>query len=222
MRLQQMLTSWVLVGGLLSALVGLTGCSISQRTASEGSESHAMPMGDTPMASHTMTMDLGPQDDKFDLRFIDGMILHHQGAITMAEAVLQNSQREEMKQLAKAVITTQQDEIDQMKQWRQAWYPNIGAELVMYDAQMGHTMVMTPQMKTALMMNEDLGKADAEFDLRFIDAMIPHHEGALTMAEQVLQKSDQLELRQIAQNILDTQQAEIDQMKQWRQMWEKQ
>lgn len=218
MRLQGMFASWVLVGGLLSAPAILAGCSTSHMV-SEGSGTHAMPMGDTPMADHAMTMDLGPKDAEFDLRFIDGMILHHQGAIAMAEAVLQNSQRPEMKQLAEAVIAAQQGEIDQMQQWRQAWYPDAGTELVMYDAQMGHTMVMTPEMQTAMMMDGDLGKADTEFDLRFINAMIPHHEGALAMAEQVLEKSDRPELRQVAQNILDTQQAEIDQMKQWRQAW---
>lgn len=40
----------------------------------------------------------------------------------MAELVLQNSQRDEMKQLAQAVIAAQQTEIDQITQWRQDWY----------------------------------------------------------------------------------------------------
>lgn len=171
------------------------------------------------MAAHAMAMDLGPRDGLFDLRFIDGMILHHQGAIAMAQGVLQNSHRDEMKQLAQAVIEAQQAEIDQMKQWRQAWYPDASTEPVMYDAQMGHTMVMTPEMQAAMAMDGDLGKADDDFDLRFINAMIPHHEGALAMAEQVLEKSDRPELRQVAQDILATQQGEIDQMEQWRQAW---
>lgn len=218
MRLKRTFASWMLLGGLISATAILAGCSTSS-PVSDGSDAQTMPMGDAPMADHRMTTDLGPMDAEFDLRFIDGMILHHQGAIIMAESVLQNSQREEMKQLAEAVIAAQQGEIDQMRQWRQAWYPNASAELVMYDAQMGHTMAMNPEMQTAMMMDGDLGKADAEFDLRFIDAMIPHHEGALTMAEQVLEKSDRPELRQVAQNILATQQTEIDQMQQWRQAW---
>lgn len=218
MRLQRTIASWVLVGGLLSAPVVLAGCSTSQRM-SDGSSAHSMPMGDTPMADHAMTMDLGPKDAEFDLRFIDGMILHHQGAIAMAEVVLKNSQRDEMKQLAEAIIAAQQGEIEQMQQWRQDWYPDAREELVMYDAQMGHTMVMTPEMQAAMMMSSDLGKADAEFDQRFINAMIPHHEGALAMAEQVLEKSERPELREVAQAILATQQAEIDQMQQWRQTW---
>ncbi|MGB3612407.1 MAG: DUF305 domain-containing protein [Elainellaceae cyanobacterium] len=171
------------------------------------------------MATHAMTMDLGPKDAKFDLRFIDGMVLHHQGAIAMAEAVLQNSQRDEMQQLARAIIAAQQGEIDQMQQWRQTWYPNAGLEPVMYDPQMRHTMTMTPEVQAAMGMDASLGEADAQFDQRFIDAMVPHHEGALVMAEQVLQNSDRPELQAAAQAILAAQKTEIDQMQQWRREW---
>ncbi|MBE9079786.1 DUF305 domain-containing protein [Romeria aff. gracilis LEGE 07310] len=205
----------LLLGAIASGPLLLAGCS----TFSQSPNGHSMPIGDSSMADHEMTMDLGPKDAEFDLRFIDGMILHHQGAIAMAEAVLQNSQRDEMRQLAQEVIAAQQSEIDQMQQWRQDWYPNASAEPVMYDAQMGHTMAMPPEMQTAMRMDGGLGKADAEFDRRFIDAMIPHHEGALTMAEQVLEKSARSELRQVAEDILATQQTEIDQMTQWRQDW---
>lgn len=222
MHLKRTLVSFGLLGGLLSAPALLTACNSSTPTA-QTPDAHTMPMGDAPMADHEMThdmaMDLGPKDAEFDLRFIDGMILHHQGAIAMAESALQNSQREEIKQLAQAIIAAQQSEIDQMMQWRQEWYADASAEPTMYDAQMGHTMVMTPAMQSSLMMNSDLGKADAEFDLRFINAMIPHHAGALAMAEQVLQNSERPELQQVAEAILTSQQAEIDQMMQWRQDW---
>jgi uncharacterized protein (DUF305 family) len=50
------------------------------------------------------------------------MIPHHQGALVMAKDVLNKSKRPEMKQLAQEILTSQQKEIDQMKQWRQAWY----------------------------------------------------------------------------------------------------
>ena len=222
MYLKQTLVSLGLLGGLLSAPVVLSACNSSTPTA-QAPDDQTMPMGDTPMAdhevNHDMAMDLGPKDDEFDLRFIDGMILHHQGAIAMAESALKNSQREEVKQLAEAIIAAQQTEIDQMQQWRQEWYPNASAEPTMYDAQMGHTMAMTPEMQAAMMMDGDLGTADDEFDLRFINAMIPHHEGALAMAEQALQNSERPELRQVSEDILSSQQAEIDQMTQWRQEW---
>jgi uncharacterized protein (DUF305 family) len=71
----------------------------------------------------------------------------------------------------------------------------------------------------AMMMSMDLGAADDKFDLRFINAMIPHHEGALVMAQDALSKSKRSEIKQLSQDILSSQQKEIDQMKQWRQGW---
>jgi uncharacterized protein (DUF305 family) len=68
----------------------------------------------------------------------------------------------------------------------------------------------------------DLGKTDTEFDLRFINAMIPHHEGAIEMARDALSKSERPEIQQLSQDILTSQQQEIDQMKQWRKDWYKQ
>jgi uncharacterized protein (DUF305 family) len=176
-------------------------------------------MGNEPMSDHSMMMDLGPSDAEFDLRFIDGMILHHQGAVDMAESALQNSQRDEVKQLAEDIIAAQQVEIDCMMQWRQEWYPDASEEPVMYHAAMGHSMTMTSDMQAAMMMSGDLGAADDEFDLRFINGMIPHHEGALAMAQDALEKSSRPEVQQLAQDILSTQQVEIDQMEQWRTAW---
>lgn len=169
---------------------------------------------------HAMAeMDLGPKDENFDLRFIDGMILHHQGAIAMAEALKQNSQRPEMQQLAQAIITAQNQEIAQMQQWRKDWYPQADNRPVMYHAGANHMMPMTEAMQNAMRMDQDLGAADPEFDLRFINAMIPHHQGAVDMAQQVLNNGDRPELKQLAQGIITAQNQEIEQMQQWRKDW---
>jgi uncharacterized protein (DUF305 family) len=167
-------------------------------------------------------MDLGPADANYDLRFIDAMIPHHQGAVDMAKEVLDKSQRPEMKKLAVDIISAQNREINQMKQWRKTWYADAPNTPMAYNAEMGHMMPMTAAQMQSMMMSMDLGKADAEFDLRFINAMIPHHEGALVMAQEALNKSQRPEMKKLAQDILSSQQKEIDQMKQWRQDWYKQ
>lgn len=60
----------------------------------------------------------------------------------------------------------------------------------------------------------------AEFDRAFIDAMVPHHESALEMARSAKAAGlTEPELEQVADDILATQQAEIDQMKEWRGEW---
>ncbi|MEG4806628.1 DUF305 domain-containing protein [Microcoleus sp. F8-D3] len=172
--------------------------------------------------NHNMSMDLGPADADYDLRFIDGMTVHHQGAVNMAQDVLKQSKRPEMKKLANNIIAAQNREIDRMKEWRKTWYPKASITPMAYHAQMGHMMAMTPEQIQSMMMSMDLGAADDQFDLRFINAMIPHHEGALVMAQDALKKSKRPEMKKLSQEILTSQKQEIEQMKQWRQAWYKQ
>lgn len=171
------------------------------------------------MDHSSMSMDLGPADADLDLRFIDAMTPHHEGAVVMAKDAQQKSKRPEIQKLAAEIIQAQDTEIAQMRQWRKAWYPKASDTPMAYHTQMGHMMAMTPEQKESMMMSQDLGVADAEFDLRFIDAMIPHHEGAVTMAKEVLGKTKRSEIKQMAEAILASQQAEIDQMKAWRNTW---
>ena len=169
--------------------------------------------------NHNMSMDLGPADTDYDLRFIDAMMLHHQGAVDMAKEVLNKSQRPEMKKLAEDIINAQNREINQMKQWRKTWYPQASSTPMAHNPQMGQMMPMTQEMMQSMMMSMNLGAANAEFDKRFINAMIPHHEGALVMAEDALSKSKRPEIKKLSQDIVSSQQKEIDQMKQWRKAW---
>jgi uncharacterized protein (DUF305 family) len=89
-------------------------------------------------SSHNM--DLGPADNNYDLRFIDGMTPHHQGALVMAKEVLQKSQRPELRKFANQILADQQKEISQMQKWRKAWYPKAGKELMGWHAAGNHMM----------------------------------------------------------------------------------
>lgn len=204
---------------------GLMGCVASTSAEPSTPQAQVTPMDHGSMGSGatmdhgSMTMDLGPADEAFDLRFIDAMILHHTGAVVMAEEALEKSNRPEIQTLAQAIIEAQEAEIQQMQAWRAAWYPNAGSEPLMYHAEMGHMMPMTSEMKSSMMMSGSLGEADDQFDLRFIDAMIPHHEGALVMAQEALAKSTRPEIRTLSQAILDSQAQEINEMKEWRKTW---
>ncbi len=166
-----------------------------------------------------MSMELGKADANLDLRFIDGMMPHHQGAIAMAKEALQKSKRPEIKKLATEIIKAQETEIAQMQKWRKAWYPNVSSTPMAWNSEMGHMMTMSDAQKAGMMMKMDLGAADANFDLRFINAMIPHHEGALMMAMEVQGKTKRTEVKKLARDILSSQKAEITQMQQWRKAW---
>lgn len=209
----------IVAGLALAALVPLTACSgrHAMDAMPDGQATQAVASGSMMHGGHAM--DLGPADANYDLRFIDGMMPHHEGGVVMAEAALKNSQRPEIRQLAENIIAAQQAEITEMKSWRAAWYPDAPTVPMMYHAEMGHDMPMDEAMISAMRMDMDLGQADDEFDRRFLDAMIPHHEGAVTMAEDLKEKSRRPELLALADEIIASQQAEIDQMQQWRQDW---
>jgi uncharacterized protein (DUF305 family) len=193
--------------------------SLGTSNTSINTNSSPKMMGTPGMMNHSMAMELGPADANYDLRFIDGMILHHQGAVVMAQEAQQKSTRPEIKKLAAEIIAAQQDEISKMKAWRTSWYPNAATTPMGYSSSMGHMMPMSQEQMNTMMMSGDLGAADNQFDLRFINGMIPHHEGALVMAKDALAKSTRPEIKQLAEAILSSQTGEIDQMKKWRKDW---
>jgi uncharacterized protein (DUF305 family) len=142
-----------------------------------------------------------------DLIFIDGMIPHHEGAVAMAQQALGESERPEIRQLAEAIIAAQEAEIQQLQEWRTAWFGDAPSAMDPHAAMHG-TMHMT-----------EVPAGDQPFDLRFIDGMIPHHEDAITMAETVLAESERPEIRELAEAIIAAQRAEIEQMQEWRAAW---
>ncbi|WOB43424.1 DUF305 domain-containing protein [Thermoleptolyngbya oregonensis NK1-22] len=216
-NIQKTLLAVVFAGSL-----GLAACSHDsghQNSQSTAPATMGQTMGHNMGGMDHSSMSLGPKDDSFDLRFIDGMIPHHEGAVLMAQEALEKSNRPEIRTLAEAILRAQEQEISQLQAWRKAWYPNAGDQPVMWHDSMNHMMPMTPEMRDAMRMAGDLGAADDQFDLRFIEAMIPHHEGALVMAQEALEKSDRPELRQMAEEIYASQKQEIEQMQAWRKAW---
>jgi uncharacterized protein (DUF305 family) len=69
------------------------------------------------------------------------------------------------------------------------------------------------------MMVKELGSKDANYEKRFIDVMIEHHEGAIMMAKDALKNANKPELIQMAKDIIAAQEKEITQMKEWRKQW---
>ena len=62
------------------------------------------------------------KDAAFDEAFLEEMIVHHEGAVGMAQLALTNTKRPELVQLAEKIISAQTKEIDQMRVWQAAWF----------------------------------------------------------------------------------------------------
>lgn len=163
------------------------------------SPSYTQEMGMNSSAHNT---DLGKADSRYDLRFIDGMIAHHMGAIEMAKDAQKNSRRPEIRNLANNIISAQVKEVTQLYAWKKDWYNDTRkVELNQHS------------------MNVNLGSADEKYDLRFINAMITHHSGAVDMANDALTKSTRTEILDLANAIMSDQTKEIQQMQEWRMDW---
>jgi uncharacterized protein (DUF305 family) len=144
----------------------------------------------------------GDPTQPFELRFIDQMVPHHQMAVHSAQMIA-NSARPELRDLAQRISSTQQAEIDQMIEWRETWFPEApAAPAMMMDNQGG---MMGGQ--GGMMGNQE------QMDRMFLEMMIPHHEAAISMAQQALETSERPELRALAEAIISSQTAEIEEMR---------
>ena len=64
-----------------------------------------------------------------------------------------------------------------------------------------------------------LGHKDADYEKRFIDMMIPHHEGAVRAAKHALEHSNRPELKEMLKKTVEDQEKEIEKLKKWRKEW---
>ena len=153
-----------------------------------------------------------------DSHFIEQMIPHHEGAIEMARLAQERSKRPEILTLAKAIIQSQSQEITQMQAWYKNWY---GVE-VPVDSSVGMGMgrgMMQGGMMGGTTADIESLKNSANFDEAFLQEMIPHHQVAVMMARMLLSGTNRPEMKQLAQDIINAQEQEIDQMRSWLEEW---
>jgi uncharacterized protein (DUF305 family) len=145
-----------------------------------------------------------------DDAFITDMTAHHQGAIDMAKLAQKQADHADIRTLAGDIISAQEGEIAAMKAVRddmRAMGMHDGGHMGMSEHAMGMDMDMAALQRAT------------PFDRAFIDAMVPHHQGAIAMAKAELAKGTQPALRKMATGIISAQTKEIAQMKQWRKAW---
>ena len=144
-----------------------------------------------------------------DVMFAQMMIPHHEQAIEMSDIALDPTigASAQVKELATQIKGAQDPEITTMKNLLTTW----GKSTTM-DASVDHSEMMDGMLTVDEL--TELGKLQGSaFDSAWIQAMIRHHEGALSMAKDVVEKGISADIRKLAQEIVISQQNEIDAMK---------
>ncbi len=133
------------------------------------------------------------------------VVAHHQLAVGMSEAELESGTNPKVKALAQRVITAQKREIAQMDSWYRALYgedvPSMGEE----GAEMAGMLGMAGMSPEAV-------SGAANPDQAFLRMMIPHHAGALLMADMVLNGKPNADVKALAEAIIADQSQEVAEM----------
>jgi uncharacterized protein (DUF305 family) len=141
------------------------------------------------------------------------MIVHHAQAVQMAEIIRDKTKSASIRLLAADISLTQQAQIGIMQGWLQAWrLPITGEEPAM--AWMGHpTDGLMPGMATPDELDRLYKLPPDRADVLFLRLMISHHEAAIPMAKAILKRTDEPGVRELATAIIESQRAEIENMK---------
>jgi uncharacterized protein (DUF305 family) len=145
--------------------------------------------------------------------FMQGMIDHHAQALRMSALVPQRAARPEIRLLAERIGVSQRDEIAQMRRWLLARGQSVPARDAHAHAAMGHGHLM-PGMLTQPQLDSLAAATGSGFDRLFLQGMIRHHEGALTMVAALLASRRNLDAEtfRIVSEIDADQRAEIQRM----------
>ncbi len=120
------------------------------------------------------SMSLGQADRTFDLRYVNAMISHHRGAMLLAEQLGKNTTRPEMKTLSQNILNDEPKAIAELYSWKKDWYGD------------------TKSVRDPIVAN--LGPAGDTFDLRFLNAIIAHHEAGIVMTKETRLKSSRAQI----------------------------
>ncbi len=144
-------------------------------------------------------MTLGTADRWIDQRYLNAMIAHHRGAMLLAEQAKGESNRPEIQELAEKILKDEPVAIAELYTWKKSWYND------------------TRTVKDPAPIR--LGRADASFDLRFLNALIAHHDAGLLMTREIKTKSSRPEVIDNANAVETFLTTTLKILQEWRSEW---
>jgi len=146
-----------------------------------------------------------------DIKFMQGMIGHHAQAIQMVQLVPSRTAHEDLKKLALRIELSQKDEITMME----AWLRGRGQQVPGPGVHRMDGAALMPGMLTPEEMDRLAAAKGTEFDRLFLEGMIKHHGGALTMVANLLSApgaAQESEVFAFVSDVESDQRMEIDRM----------
>ena len=150
-----------------------------------------------------------------DVDFVQGMIMHHAQAVTMSDWCATHGARADLQILCKRIALSQRDEIKVMRKWLLDRGQSAPDPLQMSGMAMGDEKALMPGMLSSAEMQQLDAARDTAFDRLFLNGMIKHHEGALSMVATLFARpggGQQSDLFAIATDIDAGQRVEIARM----------
>ena len=192
------------------AMLLTAGVLMANRLAPDRSspqEAHALQAADNRMALAMAEPCIAFTGDA-DTDFATQMVPHHQGAIEMAEVELQYGTDPWARSLAQLIQVAQKPQIDQMNHWKTI-HPVLAARPA------DQTRSAFQKVNQTMMDGMAVPGLGRDPDTDFVRLMIPHHQGAVAMAQVQLALGQNPQLRKLAADIIKDQTAEIAEMKAW-------
>ena len=147
---------------------------------------------------------VAPAANPKEQAFLQAMVPHHEMAIKMAQTALDRAKDPQLKTLAQAIVSAQTQEIAQMHAIHQRLYSSD-----LKPDPIAHGVLGMSMKDAGMDMSTDALATADPFDKAFIDAMIPHHQGAIRMARVLLANTKDAELTKLGTGIITAQSAEI-------------
>ncbi|MEU5580848.1 DUF305 domain-containing protein [Streptomyces huasconensis] len=146
-----------------------------------------------------------------DFTYTQMMITHHGQALTMSALAPKRAASQKVKRLASRISAAQRPEIGAMKRWLKSHGgPREGAG----HEHAGHDHATMPGMATKAQLKQLRAAKGKAFDQLFLKLMITHHGGAVTMATEVLSEGNNIQVEEMANDVVAQQTSEIGRMRQ--------
>jgi len=206
---------------LVYGIVVILSISVSVSCATGGNQAtpRVVQPGAPGQATRVLTTDEAvemerPRHGEADVRFMRGMIPHHAQAIEMSDLVAGRTDNEDLRLLAHRIDISQRDEIRLMERWLRTRGEALPSKTT--GPRPGSKHNLMPGMLTPGQMTELTAATGAEFDRLFLQGMIAHHQGALTMVGELFATvggGQETEVHRFASDVDADQHMEIQRMR---------